>query len=82
MIVRDSDDKAVVEALVNQNFRVTRMSSSGGFLHRGNVTLLAGVEDNQVETVMDILRQSCCAADKDQHRATVFVSDMPYFAQV
>ncbi len=82
IIVRDSDDKSVVEQMVQQGYRVTRMSSTGGFLRRGNVTLLAGVDEEQVDKVISLLRNTCCPADNNHHRATVFVADMPYFAQV
>ena len=82
MIVRDVDGEAVVQALVENGQRVTRMASTGGFLHRGNVTLLTGVEDSQIQLVMDLLRKSCCPPEDGQHQATVFVVDLPYFEQI
>jgi len=82
VIVRDSDDENVIQMLVKNNYRVTRMASTGGFLRRGNVTLLIGVESEKVEAVFELLRQTCRPADSDQHRATVFVVDMPYFEQI
>jgi len=45
-IVRDVDDSRVIDQLVVQGYRVTRLASTGGFLRRGNVTLLIGVEDD------------------------------------
>lgn len=82
VVVRDSDDERVVQEIVKQGYRVTRVASTGGFLRRGNVTLLAGVEDDQVQAVVDILQQVCGPAETGQHRATVFVVDMPYYTQV
>ncbi len=82
MIIRDSDAENVVQELVNQEFRVTRMASTGGFLRRGNITLLVGVENEKVDQVIEILKRVCVPSEDNIHRATVFVSDMPYFAQI
>jgi uncharacterized protein YaaQ len=82
VIVRDTDDENVIQTLVKNNYRVTRMASTGGFLRRGNVTLLIGVESDRVEAVFDLLRQTCRPAEPNHHRATVFVVDMPYFEQI
>ena len=83
IIVRDSDSEAVTQELVKGEYRITRMASTGGFLRRGNSTLLLGVEDAQVQPVMDLLHDACCAPDPDnQYRATVFVVDMPFYAKI
>jgi len=82
VIVRDMDSDGVTQTLVEHGYRVTRVASTGGFLHRGNVTLMAGVEDGKVQTVIDLIRAACGPADESQHRATVFVVDMPYFEQI
>ena len=82
VIVRDTDGDAVMQALIVQGFRVTRVASTGGFLRRGNVTLLIGVEAEKVDEVFEILRKTCQPVDQEQHRATVFVVDMPYFEQI
>jgi uncharacterized protein YaaQ len=82
VIVRDTDDENVIQVLVKNDFRVTRMASTGGFLKRGNVTLLIGVESGKVDAVIDLLRDTCRPAEPEQHRATVFVVDMPYFEQI
>ncbi|MCE2853501.1 MAG: cyclic-di-AMP receptor [Roseiflexaceae bacterium] len=47
-VTEDAVADAAVDALVEQGFRVTRLASSGGFLRRGNTTLLVGVEDTSV----------------------------------
>ena len=81
-IVRDSDDRQVLESLVSHNYRVTRVASTGGFLKRGNVTLFIGVEADQVQTVLDLVREACATPDPGQFRATVFVVDAPHFEQI
>lgn len=82
MIIRDSDAENVVQELIGLEYRVTRMASTGGFLRRGNITLLVGVENDRVDHVIDILKRVCIPAEDNVHRATVFVSDMPYFTQI
>lgn len=81
-IVRDIDAGSVIEQLVTHGHRVTRVASTGGFLRRGNVTLLIGVEEQNVQLVIDIFRDTCSPPDPDQHRATIFVVDAPHFEQV
>jgi uncharacterized protein YaaQ len=81
-IVRDTDDSAVINQLVTHNYRVTRMASTGGFLRRGMVTLLIGVEPEQVQAVLDLIRETCQEPDPGQHRATIFVVDTPFFEQI
>ncbi len=81
-IVRDTDDQRVLSTLVANEYRVTRVASTGGFLRRGNVTLLIGVEQGRVQGVIDLLRETCAQPDPGQYRATVFVVDAAHFEQV
>ncbi len=57
-IVQDQDASAVVDALVEREFRVTRINTHGGFLRRGNATLLIGADDEQVDAALDIIREN------------------------
>lgn len=57
-VVDDSRADASVDALVAQGFRVTRLASTGGFLRRGNTTLLVGVEDHEVERARALVHES------------------------
>ena len=45
-----------VDALVEQGFRVTRLASTGGFLRKGNTTLLVGVEEAHVDQAIKIVQ--------------------------
>lgn len=56
--VQDQDADFVVSRLMEAKYRVTRIGSTGGFLQQGNTTLLTGVEDRQVEHVVELLQQS------------------------
>jgi len=82
IIIRDVDGDHVLQELIDNGFRVTRVASTGGFLKRGNLTLMTGVADNQVEEVIGLLRKSCYPADEPEHRATLFVVDMLSYEQL
>ncbi|MDO5301097.1 MAG: cyclic-di-AMP receptor [Tissierellia bacterium] len=56
-IIQDQDTNHVVDALTVAKFRVTKLSSSGGFLKSGNTTLLMGVEDERLDELMGILER-------------------------
>jgi uncharacterized protein YaaQ len=58
-IVQDQDADRTIKALNEAGFRVTRVSTTGGFFRVGNTTLLSGVDDDQVEAVIGILRTTC-----------------------
>lgn len=57
-VVNDQDSLDVIDELVENRFSVTKLSSTGGFLKRGNVTFFLGVEDDKVEEVLDIIRRN------------------------
>ncbi len=82
IIIQDKDSDRVLEALVGMDFSVTRMASTGGFLRKGNVTLLVGLESSQVDTVISILKNRCTAHEPNRYAATVFVLDMPEYIKV
>jgi uncharacterized protein YaaQ len=56
-IVHNDDSDAVINALLAQGFRATRMGSTGGFLRAGNTTIVSGVEEGQVDEVLNIIKQ-------------------------
>ena len=58
-IVHSEDASALVAALLDKEFRATRLQSSGGFLKQSNATIILGVEENDVDEVMDIVRANC-----------------------
>jgi uncharacterized protein YaaQ len=79
-IIRDIDDDTVTHALTGAEFRVTRIASTGGFLRRGNNTLLIGLDDEKVEQAMQIIRDSCSPSpDPEIRRATIFVLNVSQY---
>jgi len=81
-IIRDPDSDPLTQALTSAKFRVTRIASTGGLLRRGVATLLIGVEDERVDTAIQILSEKCAPAAEDEKRATIFVVPIVNFVQV
>lgn len=82
-IIRDSDASAVLNALVTENFRATRIASTGGFLREGNTTLIIGVEATKVDQAIAIVKSACEPTPADgSHRATLFVLNTNSYEQI
>jgi uncharacterized protein YaaQ len=81
-IVHDTDAEAIVNRLVAQSYRVTRIASSGGFLRKGSVTLVIGVEPERVQAVIDLLKEAAGAPEPGPHRVTLFVVNALKFEQI
>jgi uncharacterized protein YaaQ len=58
-IVHNEDAGALVDGLLEREYRATRLHSSGGFLKQSNATILLGVDDGQVDEVIEIVRANC-----------------------
>ena len=53
----NNDDGAIVSAqLIQAGIQVTKMASTGGFLKKGNQTFITAVEDEEVDKVIDIIK--------------------------
>ncbi|MEW6401390.1 MAG: cyclic-di-AMP receptor [Chloroflexota bacterium] len=81
-IVKDNDADPLTQALTAGNFRVTRVASTGGFLRSGIVTMLLGVEDDQTDTAIQIVRNTLPPLTSGEKRATLFVVPVQHFEQV
>jgi uncharacterized protein YaaQ len=55
-IVHSDDAGPCSTALTDAGFDCTRLSTSGGFLQKGNTTLVVGVEDAHVDQVIELVR--------------------------
>jgi uncharacterized protein YaaQ len=58
-IVDDMDAYSLIEGLTKRTIQVTKLTSSGGFLKKGNTTLLIGLEDSQVREVVELVKSMC-----------------------
>jgi uncharacterized protein YaaQ len=57
-VVQADDANNVVHKLNESGFRVTRIATQGAWLRRENSTLLVGVQDEQVDAVLGVLRNT------------------------
>ena len=58
-IVNKEDSSKLTSDLNKAGFMSTKLSTTGGFLSAGNVTLLIGVEEEQVDPCLKIMEQCC-----------------------
>ena len=56
-IINSEDAQRVIRSLTEKSFSVTKLATTGGFLMKGNVTIITGVEDKKVSQVIDIIRE-------------------------
>ncbi len=84
-IVQDQDVPSLVDDLTENDFRVTKLASTGGFLKSGNTTLLLGVKEEQVDEVMKIIEANCKTREITTSLLTVSMPGdtyMPYPLEV
>jgi uncharacterized protein YaaQ len=58
-IVNDEFSNKVIKVLMKNKVRITKLSSTGGFLKAGNTTLLIGAEDDNIESVVEMIKNEC-----------------------
>lgn len=58
-VVQDKDSNRLLEALIENDFRATKLASTGGFLKSGNTTFLIGTEDDRVDQLLNIIKENC-----------------------
>ena len=58
-IINSDDTRNVLDRLARRGFSATVTSTTGGSLRVGNTTIFCGVEDDKVEDVVGIFRESC-----------------------
>jgi uncharacterized protein YaaQ len=63
-VVHNEDAGALVDALLDREYRATRLHSSGGFLKQSNATVMVGVDDDRIEDVLGIVRDNCYARNQ------------------
>ncbi|WP_026369796.1 cyclic-di-AMP receptor [Kallotenue papyrolyticum] len=73
-VIQRQDEAALTRALAARRIGVTRVSSQGGFLREGNVTLFIVIPDHRVDEVMSLIREHC-------HTRTRYVAPLPPVAE-
>jgi uncharacterized protein YaaQ len=82
-IIRDSEANGISNALIAQNFRATRIASTGAFFRQGSTTLIIGVEAERVDEAIAVIKSTCGPAPTDgSHRVTLFVLNTSHYEQI
>jgi uncharacterized protein YaaQ len=61
IIASNDDADALIRKLVERGYPATKVSSTGGFLKRGNATIFSGVGSGRCDRVIAIIRSECRA---------------------
>lgn len=69
-IVNSDDAEQLVNALTQAGYRATTISTTGGFLRQGNATIFVGTKDENVENVLQLIKETCCTRSE-------YVSPLP-----
>lgn len=90
-IIQEEYINSAIEDLMDNKIRITKISSTGGFLKSGNTTLLIGAEDDEVDGVVEIIRRNCQGKDKkvkhkdkqvDVGGANIFIVPMDRYLRI
>jgi uncharacterized protein YaaQ len=83
LILGDGEADEIVRRLVEAGYRVTRLASSGGFLRRGNTTLLLGMPAEKVDEALGLVRSALeSVTDPGSRRGTAFVLNVAQYEQL
>jgi uncharacterized protein YaaQ len=76
IIASDADAEKLTRKLVEQGYPATKVSSTGGFLRKGNATILSGVDSSDVDQIVAMVRMECYARTE-----YVPVQTLPFFGE-
>lgn len=67
-IIEDFYTDYVEKDLREKGYRMTELSSSGGFLKKGSTTFLFGVHETDVDQLQQSLKNACLEVEKRKQR--------------
>ena len=77
-IVSSDDSGELISVLTKNNFSVTKLATTGGFLRAGNTTVIIGVDEEKVEEVFSIIKSTCSTRKQITTNQAPFGGVMPY----
>jgi uncharacterized protein YaaQ len=80
-VIQEEDATSLIASLVEAGFHATKIASTGGFLSRGNVTLLIGANDEDVLELVDLIRHGAHSRTVMMGNAEVAVGGAVIFVQ-
>lgn len=76
IIASSKDAGRLADEMVRRGLPLTKIGSTGGFLRRGNITLLSGVPADRVDEVIALVRDECHA-----RREVIPVQALPFLGE-
>jgi uncharacterized protein YaaQ len=58
-IVNSDDARGLLDTLSRHGHRATMISTTGGFLREGNATIFVGTDDERVDEILALIKESC-----------------------
>lgn len=68
--------------LLENKISSTKLSSTGGFLKKGNTTMLIGTDMEKEQSILDLIKKVCDENDiesDNESKANIFVMDLEDF---
>lgn len=82
-ILANEKTDMVSSGLVEAGYRVTKLASTAGFLSSGTTTLMIGVNDNELDSALDIIRGYYSPYEEgDNIQATIYVLNIKNFQRI
>jgi uncharacterized protein YaaQ len=81
-VLSNEDGPECIRALNQKGYKVTRLSTTGGFLKAGNTTLLCGVEDEQVKPAIEVIKEYSCVRTETLPSGDVNMTGFSYPLEV
>lgn len=74
-IVNNDDSQNLLSEITKAKFYATKLATSGGFLKKGNVTILIGVEEERLDELIEIFKKCCSRRTEMVPTVTPFIGE-------
>ena len=82
VIMEDDLSHILSKELLENKISSTKLSSTGGFLKKGNTTMLIGTDVEKEQSILDLIKKVCDENDVEsdnESKANIFVMDLEDF---
>ncbi|MDU6880404.1 cyclic-di-AMP receptor [Finegoldia magna] len=82
VIMEDDLSHILSKELLENKISSTKLSSTGGFLKKGNTTMLIGTDVEKEQSILDLIKKVCDKNDiesDNESKANIFVMDLEDF---
>lgn len=80
--MEDDMSHILSKELLENKISSTKLSSTGGFLKKGNTTMLIGTDVEKEQSILDLIKKVCDENDiesDNESKANIFVMDLEDF---